>query len=90
MKNVVLILSILLLASCTGSKQGIKVSGFHDANNSYWLNQSHKIVHRNQRYARMEKRAANKEDRMTKNILAAKAKEKKKDKKYLATTFDFH
>ena len=90
MKNVLLIISILLLASCSSSKKGIKMTGFHDDDNSYWLSQSRKIVHRNQRYARMEARAARKEDRMSKRILKAKAKEKKKNKKYLAATFDFH
>ena len=90
MKNLILIFSILLLASCSSSKNGIKLTGFHPDGNSYWQNQSQKIVHRNQRYARMEARASRKEDRLMKNILKVEAKEKKKDKRYLAQTFDHH
>ena len=89
MKNLLLILSVLLLASCSGSKNGVRVTGFQFDDN-YWHNQSHKIVNRNQRYARMEARAAKKEDRMSKRILAVKAKEKKKAKRFMAMTFDHH
>ena len=90
MKNLILILTVLLLASCSTSKDGIKLTGFHPDGNSYWQNQSNKIVHRNQRYAKMEARASNKEDRMMKSILKVKAKEKKKTKVFLAQTFDHH
>ena len=90
MKNLILILTAVLMASCSSSKNGIKLTGFHPEGNSYWQQQANKIVHRNQRYARMEARATKKEDRMMKNILQAKAKEKKKSKRYLAQTFDHH
>ena len=90
MKNLLIIITVLLLASCSASKKGIKVAGFHQGGNSYWQNQANKIVHRNQRYARMEARSAKKEDKMMKNILQANAKAKRMDKKYLAQTFDHH
>ena len=90
MKNLLIIITVLLLASCSASKDGIKMTGFHQEGNTYWQNQANKVIHRNQRYARMEARSANKEDRMMKNILHAKAKEKRMDKKYLAQTFDHH
>ena len=90
MKNIILIILVLLMASCSSSKKGVETSGFYKEGNTYWQNQANKIVHRNQRYARMEARAAKKEDRMIKRILQAKAKEKKKNKIYLAQTFDHH
>lgn len=89
MKNLLLIVAVVFMASCSSSRNGIKVTGFQ-YDNSYWQNQSNKIVHRNQRYARMEARDAKKESKMTKKILAVKAKEKKKQKLYLAQTFDHH
>lgn len=89
MKNLLLIAAVILMASCSSSKNGIKVTGFQ-YDNSYWQNQSHKIVNRNQRYAKMESRDARKEDRMVKKILAVKAKEKKRKKIFLAQTFDHH
>ena len=72
MKNLLLILSVLIMASCSSSKNGIATNGFYKEGNSYWQNQSNKIVNRNQRYARMEARSAKKEDRMTKRILQVK------------------
>lgn len=90
MKKILLIATILLFASCSSSKNGIKLTGFHPEGSNYWQNQANKIVHRNQRYAKMEARASKKEDKMMKRIMAVKAKEKKKQKVYLAQTFDHH
>jgi len=91
MKKFIYILTIaVLMTSCSSSKNGIKLTGFYYNETNYWQNQANKIVHRNQRFAKMEACAAKKEDKMMKNILAAKAKEKQKNKKYLAATFDFH
>lgn len=89
MKNLILIALVILMASCSSSKNGIRVTGFQYDDN-YWQSQSHKIVHRNQRFARMEARDSRKEDKMSKKILAMKAKEKKRNKAYLAMTFDHH
>ena len=89
MKNLILILTVLLFASCSSSKNGIAVTGFQTTDN-YWQNQSKKVVHRNQRYAKLEKRTANKEDKMMKKVLKFKAKEKKKSKRLVAQSFDFH
>lgn len=95
MKKLLLILTIvfttLSFSSCT--KKGIHLSSNDITSNNYWQNQSNKIVHRNQKYAKMEKRYALKEKKSIEKIIKFTTKKHKFEhsKKLAQTrTFDFH
>lgn len=95
MKKLLFILTITFLtfsfSSCT--KKGIHLSSNDVQSDNYWQNQSKKIVHRNERYSKMEKRYALKEKKSIDKIMKYTSKRKKiTHSKRLAQTrtFDFH
>lgn len=93
MKKFIYIISVLLFALAIGScsKRGIVLSTADLKTDNFWTNQSGKIVHRNNRYAKMEERDDRIMEKRKDKVEKILAKEKKKNKSYLAVVpFEFH
>ena len=92
MKNLLLILTIVLTLFTTScSKKGIVLTSKDVKSDNYWHNQYNKIVHRNKKYAKMEKRFALKEKKSIDRIVKFSAKKVEHSKRLAQTKpFDFH